>query len=150
VSIRGTQNHHPPEFLSLPDALRQADIVTLHANLTPQSRHFFGANEFSSLRTGTYFINTSRGELIDESALLDALRSRRLAGAALDVLCEETSEGMGHHPLVQYSTDHPNLIVTPHIGGCAAEAMQKTELFLCERLLSFLASSLHKESTSAA
>jgi D-3-phosphoglycerate dehydrogenase / 2-oxoglutarate reductase len=138
------------EFCSLDEALRLADLVTLHVNLTPQSRQFFGANEFASMRMGSYFINTSRGELVDESALLVAIRSGQLAGAALDVLCDEQSAGMGSHPLVRFAETHSNLIVTPHIGGCAVESMHKTELFLAERLLSALASSVHIEMTSAA
>ena len=138
------------EFRSLDEALRAADIVTLHVNLTPESRQFFGANQFASMRMGSYFINTSRGELVDEAALLVALRSGRLAGAALDVLCDEHSEGMASHPLVRFAETHSNLILTPHIGGCAVEAMQKTELFLAEQFLSGLASSLQIEMTSAA
>lgn len=137
-------------FLALEEALAQADIVTLHVNLTPDSRQFFGANEFQAMRTGTYFLNTSRGELVDELALLAALRSGRLAGAALDVLCEEDSTGMELHPLVQYAIAHPELLITPHIGGCAAEAMQKTEVFLSDRLLSLLAAGLQIERSSAA
>jgi len=138
------------EFCSLEDALRIADIVTLHVNLTSQSRQFFGAKQFASMRMGSYFINTARGELIDEAALLSALRSGRVAGAALDVLCEEHSGGMASHPLVQFAETHSNLLLTPHIGGCAVEAMQKTEIFLAERLLSALASRVHIEMTSAA
>ena len=138
------------EFRSLDEALRAADIVTLHVNLTPESRQFFGANQFASMRIGSYFINTSRGELVDEAALLVALRSGHLAGAALDVLCDEHSEGMASHPLVRFAETHSNLILTPHIGGCAVEAMQKTELFLAEQFLSGLASSLQIEMTSAA
>jgi len=138
------------EFRSLDEAFRAADIVTLHVNLTPESRQFFGANQFASMRIGSYFINTSRGELVDEAALLVALRSGHLAGAALDVLCDEHSEGMASHPLVRFAETHSNLILTPHIGGCAVEAMQKTELFLAEQFLSGLASSLQIEMTSAA
>jgi D-3-phosphoglycerate dehydrogenase len=148
---------HPPqpregnvEFLPLREALPLADIVTLHVNLTPQSRQFFGVREFQSMKPGSSFLNTSRGELVDETALLAALRSGKLAGAALDVLCEEQSSGMGAHPLVQYSIDHPNLIVTPHIGGCALESMQKTESFLCEKLVNWLAAELQVEMSSAA
>jgi D-3-phosphoglycerate dehydrogenase / 2-oxoglutarate reductase len=138
------------DFRSLDEALGLADIVTLHVNLTPSSRQFFGANQFASMRMGSYFINTSRGELVDEDALLVALRSGHLAGAALDVLCDEHSEGMSSHPVVRFAETHPNVILTPHIGGCAVEAMQKTETFLAERLLSALASRVHIEMTSAA
>jgi D-3-phosphoglycerate dehydrogenase / 2-oxoglutarate reductase len=138
------------ELVSLAEALAAADIVTLHVNFTEQSRQFFGAEQFRSMRIGSYFINTSRGELVDEEALLGTLQSGRLAGAALDVLCEEQSSGMAPHRLVQYAASHSNLLITPHIGGCAVEAMQKTEAFLCDRLLSFLASDVHKKLTSAA
>lgn len=138
------------EFRTLPEALRAADIVTLHVNLTSDSRRFFGAEQFAGMQMGSYFINTSRGELVDELALLAALRSGRLAGAALDVLSGEDSTGMASHPLVRYAETHPNLLITPHIGGCAVESMQKTELFLCDRLLDAMASGLHDEIRSAA
>ena len=65
-------------------------------------------------------------------------RSGHLAGAALDVLCEESSNGMMHHPLVAYAREHGNLIITPHIGGCTVESMEKTETFLAGRLLAQL------------
>jgi phosphoglycerate dehydrogenase-like enzyme len=59
---------------------------------------------------------------------------RQIAGAAVDVLCEERSEGMADHPLVAYARAHDNLIITPHIGGCTLESMEKTEVFLAEAL----------------
>jgi D-3-phosphoglycerate dehydrogenase len=95
------------------------------------------------MKAGAWFINTARGELIDEMALLDGLRSGHLAGAALDVLCGENSDGMEDHPLVAYARAHDNLLITPHIGGCTVESMEKTELFmatkLCESLSKHLA-----------
>jgi D-3-phosphoglycerate dehydrogenase / 2-oxoglutarate reductase len=87
---------------------------------------------------------------VDEAALLAALRSGRLGGAALDVLCEEHSTAMGRHPLVQYAIDHRNLLITPHIGGCTVESMQKTEFFLGERVINYLASGLQAGVSSAA
>jgi D-3-phosphoglycerate dehydrogenase / 2-oxoglutarate reductase len=138
------------ELVPLEEAIPLADVVTLHVNLTGSSRQFFGVRQFDSMKPGSSFLNTSRGELVDEEALLDALRSGRLAGAALDVLCEEHSTGMGWHALVQYAIGHRNLIITPHIGGCTVESMQKTELFLCQKLLDNLASGLHVGLSSAA
>jgi D-3-phosphoglycerate dehydrogenase len=120
--------------VSLPQLLRGADLVTLHVNLCDETRGFFGRERFAAMKEGAWFINTSRGELVDESALLDSLRSGRLAGAAVDVLCEERFEGMEGHPLVAYTREHENLIITPHIGGCTTESMEKTELFLAEKL----------------
>lgn len=119
--------------------LRESDIVSLHVNLCDDTYGLFGKNEFEAMRPGAWFINTARGELVDEQALLDALRSGRLAGAALDVLCDEKSNGMGHSALVEYAQTHPQLIITPHIGGCTHESMEKTERFLAGRLVSSLA-----------
>ena len=121
--------------LPLHDLLPRSDIVTLHANLTVKTNGFFGKKEINAMKDGAWFINTARGELLDEAALLDALRSGRLAGAALDVLANEESAGMSSHPIVQYARDHDNLIITPHIGGCTSESMEKTEVLMCARLL---------------
>ena len=86
------------------------------------------------MKPGAYFINTSRGELIDEGALLERLASGSIAGAALDVLSNEDSSGMAGHPLVEYARRHNNLIITPHIGGCTVESMGKTERFMAQEL----------------
>ena len=126
------------KFVPLPDLLRQADIVTIHVNLIPETRRFFGREQFHQLKRGSSLVNTARGELIDEHALVDALNEGRLAGAALDVLTDEDTTGMSGNPLVCYSREHDNLIITPHIGGCTRESMEKTEVFLAERLLRVL------------
>jgi D-3-phosphoglycerate dehydrogenase / 2-oxoglutarate reductase len=126
--------------VSLYELLRQADLVTLHVNLCDETRGFFGQREFSLMKEGAWFVNTARGELVDENALLKTLESRWLSGAALDVLCNERSDGMGDHPLITYSRTHDNLIITPHIGGCTAESMEKTECFLANQLMALLKS----------
>jgi len=125
-------------LVPLAQLLREADLVTLHVNLCEETHGFFGREQFAAMKKGAWFINTSRGELVDENALLDALRARRLAGAALDVLCDEDSNGMPDHSLVAYSRTYDNLIITPHSGGCTAESMEKTECFLADRLLTLL------------
>ena len=131
VDVGSFEPHIRPALLA--QLLREAQLVTLHVDLDDRTRGFFGQEQFAMMREGAWFINTSRGELVDESALLDALRSGWLAGAALDVLCGEYSDGIEHHPLVAYARNHDNLIITPHIGGCTAESMEKTELFLAEK-----------------
>jgi D-3-phosphoglycerate dehydrogenase / 2-oxoglutarate reductase len=128
----------PISVVRLNDLLHESDIVSLHVSLSDRTQSFFGKEQFSRMKAGAWFINTARGELLDETALLDALWSNRLAGAALDVLCEESSNGMIHHPLVAYAREHNNLIITPHIGGCTVESMEKTETFLAGRLLARL------------
>ena len=121
-------------MLGIDELLQQSDIVTLHVNLSDRTRYFFGKEQFSKMKASAWFINTARGELIDETALLDALRSGHLAGAALDVLQNEQYNDMGLHPLVAYAREHENLLITPHIGGCTVESMDKTEVFMAQKL----------------
>jgi D-3-phosphoglycerate dehydrogenase / 2-oxoglutarate reductase len=123
------------EMVSLPDLLAASDIVSLHVNLCPETHGFFGRNCFAAMRSGAYFLNTARGELVDEEALLEALESGSLAGAALDVLAGEPLVDAAQHPLVQYARRHSNLILTPHIGGCTKESMEKTEIYLAGQLV---------------
>jgi D-3-phosphoglycerate dehydrogenase len=122
-------------LVGLDELLVASDIVTLHASYGPGTHAMFGAMQFATLKPGAFFVNTARGELIDERALLEALHAGRLAGAALDVLANESADGMGDHPLVEYARAHSRLILTPHIGGCTAESMEKTEVFMAECLL---------------
>lgn len=124
--------------VSLEALLAESDVVTLHVNFTEETRGFFGSSEFRRMKNGAWFVNTARGELIDESALLNSLESSRLSGAALDVLSGESASGMKNHPLVEYSRSHRNLIITPHIGGCTFESMEKTEKYLSRRLVEVL------------
>jgi phosphoglycerate dehydrogenase-like enzyme len=109
-------------------------------NFSEKARGFFGASHFALMKPTAWFVNTSRGELVDEAALLDALRKGRIAGAAVDVLSSEDSSGMAAHPLVQYARDHGNLLITPHIGGCTIESTEKTEHFIAGQIAAFLQS----------
>ncbi len=129
------------QMAPLEDLLQQADLVTLHVSLTEQTRGFFGQREFALIKNGAWFINTSRGELIDEAALLHVLETGRIAGAALDVLRDEHSSGMQDHALVAYARTRENLLITPHIAGCTLESMELTEEFLAGRVVRFLESS---------
>jgi D-3-phosphoglycerate dehydrogenase len=87
------------------------------------------------MRKGAWFLNTARGELVDEAALIRSLQDGHLAGAALDVLSGEDPDNMRCHPIVNYARERSNVIVTPHIGGCTGESMRKTEQFLAEQLI---------------
>lgn len=122
---------------SLTEVLATADLVSLHVSYGPTTRHLIGRTELSAMKPGAVLINTSRGGVVDEAALLDALVDGRLAGAALDVL--EGEPGIGaDHPLVVYARSHDNLIVVPHIGGNTWESFEKTEVFLAGRVVQAL------------
>lgn len=126
--------------LPLNTVLARSDIVTLHVDYTPDKHQFFSRECFSRMRHASWFINTSRGELVDEAALLAALRSGRLAGAAHDVLEGEGTSEDTLPAVVQYANMHGNVIVTPHIGGCTYESMQKTEMFLARKTVELMKS----------
>jgi len=130
--------------------LREADVVTLHASFSERDRRFFGAPEFAAMKAGAIFVNTARGELVDEAVLLASLQSGRIAGAALDVLAGEGSTDVADHPLVRYARTRDNLIITPHIGGCTTESMHKTEVFLAARLAELCLSPLGTPERAAA
>ncbi len=120
---------------SLEEVLREADIITLHVPLTPQTRHMIGRREISMMKDGAIIINTSRGGVIDEEALYEALRSGKLAGAALDVFESEPPSGTSLR-LAQL----PNVVATPHIGGQTEEAQRTASELAARKLLDFFSS----------
>ncbi|MBX9829348.1 MAG: 3-phosphoglycerate dehydrogenase [Xanthobacteraceae bacterium] len=119
-------------------AVDDADVVMVHVSLTPETRNLVGASEFSAMKRGAVLVNTARGAVIDENALLSALESGQLSGAALDVLADETSEALARHPLIEWARGHENLLITPHIAGASLDAMAATEIFIAERLAAVL------------
>ena len=96
------------------------------------------------LPDGAVIINTSRGAVVDEAALLAALESGHLAGAGLDVVADELCGGPAQ-ALLDYARDHGNLIITPHMGGATDESMEKAEIFMAQKLVKFLESSEGQE-----
>lgn len=108
-----------------------SDVLSVHAPLSEETKNLLDEEFFNSCKKGMYFVNTSRGEIVDEKALIIALKSGQLAGAALDVLCGEPATGMKiSSQLIEYARRNFNVIITPHIGGATGEAMRKTEEIL--------------------
>ncbi len=130
----------------LPELLAESEVVTLHVNLNGETQSFFGPAQFAAMRPGSLLINTARGELLDEAALLHALRAGHLAGAALDVLVGENSSGMAHHPLVAHARENEHLLITPHLGGCTMESLTRTEVFLAAKVREALRTNFVAES----
>lgn len=128
-------------FGSLDEGLPWADVVCLHVHLDPETRGMFGAPQFARMKTGAYFLNTARGGLVEERALVDALESGRLAGAAVDVIEGEQGAVIADNPLVRLARARPDLLtVTPHIAGLSVDSQRKAARFaarcLREHLLS--------------
>lgn len=105
----------------LDELLPQVDVLSLHCLLTDETRHLIGAEELQKMKRDALLINTSRGGLVDEQALADALRAGTIAGAGFDVLTEEPPRN--GNPLL--ADDIPNLIITPHSAWASREARQR-------------------------
>ena len=89
-------------WLPLEQLLQESDLISIHVSLSRETAGMIGREQFAQMREGAWLINTSRGELIDEAALLEAMRDQRLAGAALDVLCREDARGMSHRVIEEW------------------------------------------------
>lgn len=115
--------------------MRESDAISLHTPLTAETRHMIGAREFGLMKPSAILINTARGNLVDEAALVDALKSGRIAGAGFDVLSvEPPREG---NPLIDL--DLPNFILTPHVAWSSREAMQTLADQLVDNIEAFVA-----------
>ncbi len=120
------------EYVDLDEALVRADVVSLYASLSNETRHMIGRRQLSLMRPHTYLVNIARGELIDEDALYDALVDRRIAGAALDVFEVEPLHSSRFFDL-------PNVILTPHQAGLAKSARINAAVRAVDNALSVLA-----------
>jgi D-3-phosphoglycerate dehydrogenase len=121
--------------------LSQSDIVSLHVPYSANTHHMIDRSRFQQMKKGALFINTARGEIVDESALLEALKSGHVAGAALDVLQGENSgkkSWVKNDPLWKYARKNSNLLITPHTGGATYDSMSKTEVFMAHKFLKWL------------
>jgi glycerate dehydrogenase len=125
-------DHAPPkmpnvEFTPMEQVLAESDVISLHCPLTPDSRNMFGLEQFRKMKRSAILINTARGGLVDEQALVTALKEGLIAGAGFDVLTKEPpKEG---NPLLDLRM--PNFILTPHVAWASDGAMQ----FLADQLI---------------
>jgi D-3-phosphoglycerate dehydrogenase len=109
----------------------KSDVVSLHVHFAPDTDHFIKGEFFEAMPEGSFFINTARGNLVDEDALLKALESGHLGGVGLDTLDGEHlqgfMDGLEGHPLISYAREHDNLVFTPHMGGSTRDSWELTE-----------------------
>jgi lactate dehydrogenase-like 2-hydroxyacid dehydrogenase len=117
---------------SLDDLLREADIVSLHVNLTPRTAHLIGARELRLMKPSAYLVNTARGGVVDQAALVDALRGGVIAGAALDVL--EREPCALDDPILAL----PNVLVLPHAASATRETRRAMRELAVRNLLAVL------------
>lgn len=119
------------KIVELKALLERSDMVSCHLPATDQTRGLFNAERFRQMKPASFFVNVARGEIVDEAALIDALQSGHLAGAALDV---RQSEPPSHGPL----NEMDQVILTPHVGGFTKEAQDRVVAAVCRDVLAVL------------
>lgn len=134
VSARPGSDEVPAGRVAFDELLARADVISLHCPLTEATEGLFGTEQFSRMKPSAILINTARGALVDSAALVDALRSRAIGGAAIDVLPGEPP--VGGNPLLDYDGD--NLLVTPHIAWSTDRARQDAIEELAANVAAFL------------
>ncbi len=115
--------------------LKESDVITLHVPLLPATRHMIGKEELSMMKKNALLINTSRGGIIDEEALYEALRQGKIAAAALDVFENEPPNGISLK-LAQL----PNVVATPHIGASTEEAQRRAATIIAQKIINHFSS----------
>jgi D-3-phosphoglycerate dehydrogenase / 2-oxoglutarate reductase len=131
------------ELASLDELLARSDFVTLHVPLNDSTRHLLSRERIARMKAGARVINAARGGLVDEAALLEALESGRLRGAALDVLEQEPPRA--GHPLLE----RDDVIVTPHLGASSDEAQKNVAVEIAEQVCEFLLEGVARNAVNA-
>lgn len=121
---------------TLKELMHVSDVVTVHVDGRKENRNLIGAKEVGWMREGALFLNLSRGFVVDQSAVADALRSGKLGGAAVDVFPSEPSSN--DEKLTSPLQGIPNVILTPHIAGSTAEAQLNIGQFVAEKLITYI------------
>lgn len=120
------------DLVSFNELLETADVITIHVPLTKDNRSLIGAEQFARMRDGVLLVNAARGGIVDEAALLQAIESGKVAGAALDVF--ETEPPPADHPLLQ----REEVIATPHVGAATEQAQLNVAIAVAEQVRSYL------------
>ncbi len=126
-----------PDFVkiekSIDELVKKSDIISIHIKYDEKTHHLINEATFKHFNNKKWLINTSRGEIIDEKALLKALKDGRIRGVGLDVIQDE-HQFNSKNPLLQYAQKNRNLVIVPHIGGNTYESFEKTEWFIAKKI----------------
>ena len=126
------------EMVDFDTLLRESDAVTIHVHLNPETRHFIDQRAISMMKPNAILLNTSRGGLVDETVLLEALKGGRIAAAGLDMIDGEWMDNISEHPLICYARENHNLLITPHIGGATHESIYGARVFMARKVADYL------------
>jgi D-3-phosphoglycerate dehydrogenase len=110
------------------ELLKNAEIVSINYHLSSETVNSFGKQDFDLMLNGAYFLNTARGEIVDEWSMIENLKSGKLKAAAVDVISNETHLEKWNHPVIKYAREHENLIVSPHTAGLTIDSESKAAI----------------------
>jgi D-3-phosphoglycerate dehydrogenase / 2-oxoglutarate reductase len=128
------------EMVDFERLVQESDILQIHIHLTEDTRNLINQNVFSRMKAGAFLINTSRGAIVDESALLQALQEKKIAGAGLDVINGEwlEEEKLLEHPLIKYAGQNDNLVITPHTASSTPDSMFGARNFMAKKIAAYI------------
>lgn len=130
-------DHDKIEIVSLDDLLDQSDFVSIHVDANESNTNLVNSSFLSKMKKTAFLVNTSRGSVIDELALIQALKEKQIQGAALDVIQGEPFVDFNRE-IFSYQKKHSNLLITPHLGGYTHESLEKAEKFIANKIIEYI------------
>ncbi len=129
-------------MVSFDELVSKSDFLSIHIHLTKENENIINDTVFNNMKPSSILINTARGKLIDENALLNALKSKKIKGAVLDLIDGEWDSNILSHKLIQYSKFNSNLVISPHIGGATIESINGARVFMINKIAEYLKNNL--------
>ncbi len=127
--------------VELEQLLKESDFISIHIHLKPETEYLFNSNTISKMKSSAYIINTSRGKIVNEKDIINAIKNKRIAGYGTDVLDGELAfikNDCSNHIIVKYAKKNPNVFIVPHIGGMTHESRRDTDVFIAKKLASVI------------
>jgi D-3-phosphoglycerate dehydrogenase len=118
--------------------LAESDVISLHLHLNDETKFMFNRERIAQMKPGVILVNTARGDLLDEDALVDALESGHIGAAGVDVVHDEWDPNRAEHRLHRYARTHDNLIITPHVASGVSDGCGMARQFVAEKLATWL------------
>lgn len=139
VDEKHFEKNNITRYIKLEDFLKKIDVLIISINYNTKNINFLNREKLDLLKKGSIIINTSRGEVLDETALLDLLKSKKIKSAALDVTSLENKRNNKlESSIVNYLNNYNNLIITPHIAGNTNQSLKKTQIFIAKKFLKLI------------
>ena len=134
------EKHSYADLVSFEEMLQTSDVISLHVHLNKHTQKLIGLEQFKLMKRNCVLINTSRGKIIDEDALLSALQLKLIMAAGLDVIDGEwlSNSARRSHPLVKDANLNQNLLILPHIGGSTSESIDGARIFMARKMVEIL------------